>query len=276
MGCIVKCNRHGFLALRLFWNGMRSWEGTGLLDTAENRKLLEAAALVITSEINNQTFDYPKHFPKGNKAHLFRPVEHLSPSHVTVEAYDKGWIKKQEERVRAHRVKDYEAIPRHVLKTRIGQQAFGRITLGLLNISHLQTLQNKLKAKGLKARSVNGIVHSCLRAMLRDARVDGLVKSNLYDRDFFKTLPITDTKPSIDPYTPEEWDIILEAFWTKRPHYYRFVFFQFWQGTERSHSTQARRRGSKIRHGRYSQKHCSGPSRRYKNSQKQSTDPSRR
>jgi len=67
MGCIVKCNRHGFLALRLFWNGMRSWEGTGLLDTAENRKLLEAAALVITSEINNQTFDYLKHFPKGNK-----------------------------------------------------------------------------------------------------------------------------------------------------------------------------------------------------------------
>jgi len=220
---------------------MRSWEGTGLLDTAENRKLLEAAALVITSEINNQTFDYLKHFPKGNKAHLFRPVEYLSPSHVTVEAYYKGWIKKQEERVRAHRVKDYEAIPRHVLKTRIGQQAFGRITLGLLNISHLQTLQNKLKAKGLKARSVNGIVHSCLRAMLRDARVDGLVKSNLYDRDFFKTLPITDTKPSIDPYTPEERDIILEAFRTKRPHYYRFVFFQFWQGTRPSEAIALRR-----------------------------------
>ena len=241
MGCIVKCNRHGFLALRLFWNGMRSWEGTGLLDTAENRKLLEAAALVITSEINNQTFDYLKHFPKGNKAHLFRPVEYLSPSHVTVEAYYKGWIKKQEERVRAHRVKDYEAIPRHVLKTRIGQQAFGRITLGLLNISHLQTLQNKLKAKGLKARSVNGIVHSCLRAMLRDACVDGLVKSNLYYRDFFKTLPITDTKPSIDPYTPEERDIILEAFRTKRPHYYRFVFFQFWQGTRPSEAIALRR-----------------------------------
>jgi len=54
--------------------------------------------------------------------------------------------------------------------------------------------------------------------MLRDARVDGLIKVNLYDRDFFKPLPITDTKPSIDPYTPEEREIILEAFGTKRPH----------------------------------------------------------
>lgn len=49
VGCIVKVNRHRFLALRLFWNGMRSWEGTGLADTPENRRLLEAAALVIST-----------------------------------------------------------------------------------------------------------------------------------------------------------------------------------------------------------------------------------
>ena len=66
--------------------------------------------------------------------------------------------------------------------------------------------------------------------MLRDARVDGLVK-DLYDRDFFKPLSITDSKPSINPYKPEERETILEAFKTKRTHYYTFVFFQFWQGT---------------------------------------------
>ena len=231
MGCIVKRNYHGFLALRLFWNGMRSWQGSGLADTSENRKLLEAVALVISTEMKNGMFDYLKHFPKGDKARLFRPADQLSPSHITVEGYYKAWIKKQPERVRAHRVKDYEAIPRHVLKARVGQQAFGKIAFGLLNVSHLQSLQNKLRAKGLKARSVNGIIHSCLRAMLRDARVDGLVTTDLYDAAFFKPLPITDTKPSIDPYTPEEREAILQAFRTKRPHYYRFVFFQFWQGT---------------------------------------------
>src|SRR5215475_13822928 len=93
MSCIVKRNRNGFLALRLFWNGMRSWEGTGLPDTAENRTLLEAAAFVISSEIKKRTFDYLKHFPKGNKAHLFRPAKELSPSHLTVENYYKTWIR---------------------------------------------------------------------------------------------------------------------------------------------------------------------------------------
>jgi integrase len=248
MGCIVKCNRHGFLALRIFWNGMRSWEGTGYLDTREKRKLLEAVALVISSEIKNKTFDYLKHFPKGSKAHLFRTPEQVSPSHASLESYYKDWIKKQAERVRAHRVKDYAAIPRHVLKTRIGQQAVGRIALGLLNVSHLQTLQNKLKAKELKARSVNGIIHSCLRAMLRDARIDGLIKVNLYDRAFFKPLPITDSKPSINPYTPEERESILEAFRTKRPHYYRFVFFQFWQGTRPSEAIALRRADVDLRY----------------------------
>jgi hypothetical protein len=129
VGCIVKVNRHGFLALRLFWNGMRSWEGTGLADTPENRKLLEAAALVISSEIKKKSFDYLKHFPKGNKAQLFKPVEQFSPSHVTIETYYKGWIKKQEGRGR---------IKRHILKPRINQQPFGKIALGLLNISHLK------------------------------------------------------------------------------------------------------------------------------------------
>ncbi len=71
VGCIVKVNQHGYLALGLFWNGMRSWEGTGLQDTPENRRLLEAAVLVISSEIKNGTFNYLKHFPKGNKARAF-------------------------------------------------------------------------------------------------------------------------------------------------------------------------------------------------------------
>jgi integrase len=249
VGCIAKVNRHGFLALRLFWNGMRSWEGTGLADTPENRKLLDAAALVISAEIKKKAFDYLRHFPTGNKAHLFRREEETaSPSHITVESYFKGWIKKQADRVRAHRVKDYQAIPRHILKTRVGHLAFGKIALGFLSVSDLQNLQNKLKAKGLKARSVNGIVHSCFRAMLRDARVDGLVKVDLYDRDFFKPLSITDSKPSIDPYTPEEREIILEAFKTKRPHYYRFVFFQFWQGPRPSESTALRREDIDLRY----------------------------
>lgn len=61
-------------------------------------------------------------------------------------------------------MKDYEAIPRHVLKARIGQQVLGKIALGLLNVSHLQSLQNKLRAKEFEARSVNGYRSQLLKS----------------------------------------------------------------------------------------------------------------
>jgi integrase len=124
--------------------------------------------------------------------------------------------------------------------------------LGFLNVPHLQTLQNKLKVKGFKARSINGFIHSCLRAMLRDARIDGFIALDLFDRDFFKPLSITDTRPSIDPYKPEERKIILEAFRTspskRRRHYYRCVFFQFWQGSRPSKAIALRREDVDLRY----------------------------
>ena len=75
MACKVKVNRHGLLALRLFWEGVRSWEGTHLKDTPENRGLVEAKALIIADEMKKGTFDYLEHFPNGNKAYLFRQEE---------------------------------------------------------------------------------------------------------------------------------------------------------------------------------------------------------
>ena len=63
---------------------------------------------------------------------------------------------------------------------------------------------------------------------------------NLYDRVFFKPLPLTDVRNSIDPYTPEEREMILEGFRTKQPHYFAFVYFQFWTGARVSETTALR------------------------------------
>ena len=87
---------------------------------------------------------------------------------------------------------------------------------------------------------VNGYSHSDKVRQLVD----------LFDRAFFKPLSITDTKPSIDSYTPEERETILEAFRTKRPHYYEFVFFHFWQGPRPSESTALRREDVDLRYAR--------------------------
>jgi hypothetical protein len=136
--------------------------------------LLEAHALTISGEIKKGSFDYLQFFPNGNKAHLFRRQEDIPSTLQTVEGYFRIWIKQQSDHVRPHRLKDYNStIDGHILKTRIGGQRFGKIQLSLLKVTDLKALQSSLKAKGLKATSVNGIIHSCLRAMLRDARMEG-------------------------------------------------------------------------------------------------------
>ena len=71
MACIAKKTKSGFLALRLFWEKIESWEGSKDEDTPENRRFYEAKALLISREMEQGTFDYLKHFPNGNKAYLF-------------------------------------------------------------------------------------------------------------------------------------------------------------------------------------------------------------
>ena len=103
MGCKIKTSGKGLLVFRLFFNGMTSWKGTTLEDTQENRKLVQAQALLIAKEIRAGTFDYLKWFPNGNKAHLFRKETDPAPSSLTVKAYYDRWIQKQPDRVRDHR-----------------------------------------------------------------------------------------------------------------------------------------------------------------------------
>jgi hypothetical protein len=68
MACKVKTHKKSrFLLFRLFWNGMRFWEGTKLEDTPENRELAEAKALIISREMKDGIFDYLRHFPAGNQ-----------------------------------------------------------------------------------------------------------------------------------------------------------------------------------------------------------------
>ena len=182
------------------------------------------------------------HFPDGNKARLFRKETERTINTQTVKSYYNGWIKKQSHRVRPHRVKDYESqFSRHILPTRVKGGTFGTLFLASLTIDHLVDLQAKLKAKGLKAASVNSIIHGSLRAMLKDARRTGAIAKNLFDRDLFTALPLTDTETSIDPYTPDERDRILEDFRTNSPHYYPFVFHQFWTGSRPSEACALRR-----------------------------------
>jgi len=248
MACKVKRAKGGaYLALRLFWNGLRSWETTRLEDTPENRRFLEAQATIISREMDNGNFDYLKHFPNGNKAHLFRREPPRPATPESVSSYFDQWILRRKNQVRAQQVKcERSYFNRHVLTAVIDGQRFGEILLSALALHHIQALQDSLKAKRMgdsdqpyKGASINKYV-GALQAMLKDARRTGAMAVNLFDRDLFSKVPESDSESDIDPYLPEERERILKGFLDHRRHYHAFVFHQFWTGCRPSEACALR------------------------------------
>lgn len=252
MGCKVKTNQHGKLALSVHWNGRRFWEGTGLPDTAKNRVELQLIANLIAAEIRANRFTadrYLHYFPKGNRLHEFRPAGAPSappapPKTLTLNEYFELWIKNQQPPfVRAARTRDYrQNITRNVLPVAINTATGQARTVGELLITEatapvLLQLRQKLSARGLALKTVRNIMDASFRAMIRDARV----VDQLIDRDPFTGViwPRMPKKPA-DPFTEQERDKILRWFRKRNPFYYPFVFFLFHTGVRPSEAVALR------------------------------------
>jgi integrase len=224
MGCKVKVNQHGFLAFHLFWNKNRSWEGTGLRDTAENRRLVEAKAVLIGREIKKGTFDYLKWFPEGNRAEQFRPKE--EPPKTVGEFY-RGWIeRKKPPFVRPGLHYDYTRQFRRYILPKFEETLIVEVTLPLLEAFRSYLNQEM----GLSLKSCRNIIDGTFRAMMRDAR-----KHGIGDKDCFADLEwprIVSPKP--DPFNVDERDSILKHFKEKHTFYYPFLSMLFGTGARPS------------------------------------------
>ena len=259
MGCTVRRNRHGYLAWRLRFDGRQSHEGTALLDTPENRRRVEDRARVIDQEIRDGTFDYLHWFPTGNLADAIRgrEIKQAPARRITLRSFFDRWADDStgaatavSAKWRSNRV---SAVRSNVLPT------LGHVCLDELRAMDLVALQRVLLERGLAKTSVDNVVHSALRSMLKAARVAGFRVPDirqLYDRDFVRRLA-SGQELDIDPYTGDERDAILEYFRTQRAHYRAFVFFRFWTGTRPSEAIGLRwgdvdfgRRVARIRRSR--------------------------
>ena len=170
MSCFVKTNRHGFLALQVFWRGIRSWEGTGLRDATENRRLVEAKALLINAEMDAGTFDYLKYFPKGNRAPTLAPPVIEPPPDLgprTVGEYYRVWIeRKRPPMVRAGLARDYrDHFGRYIL-SKFETTEWSGVTPAALEAFRSYLLDEKQ----LSLKSCKNIVNASFRACYRDAR----------------------------------------------------------------------------------------------------------
>ena len=102
---------------------------------------------------------------------------------------------------------------------------------------HLAELQLRLRNRDLSPATVDAVVQSAFRGMLRDADLAGYRTPDLrklYDRRFIVRQDRGRESSEIDPYTDEERDQIIAWFLQNRPHYYPFVYFRFWTGTRPS------------------------------------------
>src|SRR5262249_58089302 len=102
---------------------------------------------------------------------------------------------------------------------------------------HIAQLQIRLQRHDLAPATVDAVIQSAFRGMLRDAdlagyRVPDLRK--LYDRRFIVRQDRGRESSEIDPFSDEERDQILGWFLHNRQHYHAFVYFRFWTGTRPS------------------------------------------
>ena len=228
VGCKVKVNQHGFLAFHLFWNKNRSWEGTGLRDTAENRRLVEAKSVLIGREIKKGTFDYLKWFPEGNRAEQFRPKEEPPK---TIGEYYRMWIlRKTPPVVRPGLERDYKDHFRIYVLPKFENTLIADLTPALLEAFRsylLQEYEARTPTGRLSLKSVKNIMDASFRAMIRDARtVDYVIEKDPFEALVWprKTL----SKP--DPFEEQERDAILVYFRQKVPFYYPLAYMLFFTG----------------------------------------------
>ena len=233
MACKVKA-KHGSLAFRFYWNGREFWQTTGWRDTAGNRKKAEGWAQQITEEIKAGTFNYLKHFPKGNKAHEFgapcnKPVE-MKP--LTVRKFYEEWIRtKKPPFVRLSLQRDYQQqFKKNILPF------MGDLELNAVSVETLESFRIHLvNDRGLSLKTARNIMNGSLRAMFRDAgrRIERNPLNEL-PKNWWPRMP----QKEPDPYSEQERDAILNYYRANRPYWaYAFVLFRFWTGTRPSECT---------------------------------------
>jgi len=210
MACLVKVNRHGILAFRLYWKGIESWEGTGLRDTVKNRKRVEARAVLISEEMEDGTFDYLKRFPDGNKAHLFR-VEETKVERKTIRQYFEDWMKdKVPPLFKKSRAKKYRSHFRAYILDKYGETYLDSFT-----VAQIRDLRAELvKGKGLSVKTAKNTISATLRAFFRDAKAEGLIERNPFDdlpRKWWPQMVL----PQPDPFTEAERDKIIDFMFAK-------------------------------------------------------------
>lgn len=250
MACIVK-ERNGRLAYRLFWDGHRSWEGTGVNATDRRRAQMEAKAAAMCAEMAEHRFDYLRWFPNGAKAHLFRKTTAGAASPKTLTAYVEGlWLPtKRPPAVRASLELTYAKHWKKHVKPAFGRLGFDAVTTPALEAFRgLLTNTPEAGGKGLKLKTSRDVIDGTFRALYRDAR-QVYKFANVTDDPFADLTWPRKIVPEPECFTAEERDRVLAYFWQEGRHYYPLVYTLFFTGMRTAEAVGLRCRDLDVRRG---------------------------
>ena len=241
MSCKYGVNHHGNLRFRIYWRGMsiqeraESSEGTALRDTPENRAKMQAKVDQINAEIKAETFDYLKHFPRGNRAQWFEEQKNKAEP-KTIRSFYEEWITKfQPPLAKKSQYRGYKShFEAHILPTH------GDKLLNAYGVADIRALMSILVGRGVSIKTMKNILNASLRALFRDACAEQLITANP-----FRLLPPRwwpkHRRPPPDPFTESERDEILNylrsKFYPQWPVGYVFCYTLFWTGMRPSELT---------------------------------------
>jgi integrase len=264
-GCSFE-NHGGRLRLRYRIPGKgQQARATGLPDTPGNRQRLERLRLLVGAVIRAGQDPTPvldEHFGDYiGPAPLPKSAVALPPRSMTLVAYYERWIGEQVALVRRAQARDYERHLRGYVLPVLGTMSIAELTppavrglqLELLTRGRPRVPDAPRPRRGtpswhrpLAVKTVRNILSGSLRAMLRQARKDGLLTrerfADLMELDWPQAAP-----PQPDPFTAAERQRILTWFAThafrvpagpgtaryaQRPYpaYHAYLHLLFWSG----------------------------------------------
>ena len=267
-GCWIEATRSGLLRLRFRWRlptatGLHKFsETTTLRDTPENRATLSREAAIIGAEIAADRFDYLRWFPNGSRATYFCPTPSATHSaqpdaRPTIGQFYPAWVARRVPPiVRPSRARDY----RNHFRTYI-LPCLADVALQDLSLAHLEDLRARLQIdRHLGLKTVRNVIDGSLRAMVRDARKNG-VQAGFPFADFEWPRRVV---PGPDPFTEEErarlLDYLLRKRWRLGRHlgsyregvyfpYYAFLLTLFYTGLRPSEAVALRLRSLDLAAG---------------------------
>lgn len=213
-------NRNGILWVHFRFKGIKCRESLQLKTTPKNIKVAERKRALILYEIEENTFEYKKHFPKSKRLLLFgaAPIKD-----ILVKRQMQAWIEGHVNFIAHSTFCTYNKyINKHI------NPLLGERLLSSLTKNDLKWFVSELVNTGLSRKSISDILLP-LRQMLEDAHDNQIISANPAIRLRLKNLRTNETAKAtdiIDPFSLNEIRLILKALEGQVLN-----FFQFSLGT---------------------------------------------